>query len=239
MLTDNEIYATLARRIKAGIIDGILYLALIIFLMFVVSQVLKDGGPIRALLIYSPLFFLEPLLVTYLGASIGQHLLGMEVMSINTRKKCPLGISLIRYFTKVLLGSLSLIYMLFSRKHQAIHDHFANTVVLLSRKKIEKNPSFANHGAIEQTYESEYKYPSPLRKFCVFIVWYLLSCILIDVLIETSAILLLPDYSIKTEKLPEGVELIRDFLLSITFITFAIWAAKGRLFGARRKKMKN
>lgn len=138
MLTDNEIYATLARRIKAGVIDGVIYLALIIFLMFSVGQVLKDAGPIRAFLIYSPLFFLEPLLVSYLGASIGQHLLGIEVMAINTREKCPLIISLIRYFTKVLLGGLSLIYMLFSRKHQAIHDHFANTVVLLSRRRIEK-----------------------------------------------------------------------------------------------------
>lgn len=55
--------------------------------------------------------------------------------------------------------------------------------------------------------------------------------------IETSAILLLPNYSIETETLPEGVELILDLLLSITFVALAIWAAKGRLFGARREKV--
>lgn len=239
MLKENDIYATLGRRIKASIIDSTIYLFLFIFIALTIGQIVSDGGPIRILLMSIPLLFLEPFLVTFLGASIGQYILGMEVMTIGTRGKCSLFNSFVRYFAKGLLGSLSLIYMLFSKKHQAIHDHIANTVVLLSREKIKNNPSFANYGCIEQSHEQQYKYPHPLRRFFIFIFWFLISSVVIVFFSGIFAAFFIPTYSIESDKFPEGLDIFLNITISIAFIVLAFFAAKGRLLGARRSKLQN
>lgn len=160
----------------------------------------------------------------------------MQVVRIDTRLKCPLLVSFDRYYTKLPLGSLSLIYMLFSGKHQAIHDHLAKTIVLLSSKKIERNPEFASNGVSEQILEVDYVYPSPLRRFGIFVLWYIIVSIIFGILIEGTALLALPGYTIDTEKLPKHIDIAVNFISAIIFILMAILASKGYLPGAKRKK---
>ena len=231
-----DIYATLPRRVKASIIDGIVLFALFILIPMAVGTFDNNETPIKAILMFAPLFLLEPFLITYWGCTLGQYIFGMQVVRIDTRLKCPLLVSFARYYTKLLLGSLSLIYMLFSGKHQAIHDHLTKTIVLLSSKKIERNPEFASQGVSEQIFEVDYVYPSPLRRFGIFVLWYILVSILWGILIEGTALLALPGYTIDTETLPKHIDTAVDFLSAIIFILMAILASKGYLPGAKRKK---
>jgi uncharacterized RDD family membrane protein YckC len=235
---NKDIFASLSTRIKASILDCIILMALFISIPMVIGNLLDTDSPIKVFAMFAPVLLLEPILVAFSGATIGQHFFGMEVIRVNTRSKCPFHVAFLRYLAKAVLGSISLVYMLFSKKHQAIHDHLAKTVVLISQKKLEKNPEMAKYGETEQTLIADYSYPSAIRRFILFIVWYIVSVVAIGIFFEVGAILIFPDYTIESEKLPEFYENILSIVFAVVFITLAFFASKGFLPGARRKKNK-
>lgn len=236
MSTNQDVYASLATRIKASIFDSTILLFLFISLPVVIGSFTTNESPIKAAAMFAPLLLLEPLLVTYFGATIGQLIFGAKVIRVNSRSKCPIYLSLPRYIAKILLGGLSLIYMLFSRKHQAIHDLIFGTIVLISPKKLEKNPELAKHGELEQIFSRDYIYPSAIRRFLIFILWYILTAIIIAIATEAIAIIGIQEYTIDSSKLPAFIEIALDIILAGVFITLAVLASKGYLPGARRKK---
>ena len=90
---------------------------------------------------YAPVFILEPLLVSYYwGQTVGQYLWGIKIIRETDLTRCPLVLSFVRYYAKALLGLWSMIYMLFSRKHKAIHDYLAHTVVILFSLSVSEDP---------------------------------------------------------------------------------------------------
>ena len=238
MNCNQVLYATLPRRIKASIIDGFVLMVFMIICPLAVESLIGGESRLNAIAMFAPLFLLEPILISCLGCTLGQYIFGIQVIRADTDGKCPLLASFGRYYAKVLLGSLSMVYMLFSKKHQAIHDHVAKTVVVLSRKKIEQNPEFANYGETEQDFENDiaYSYPSILRRFGFFCVWIVVASIAFGVLIEVAALLLIPGYTLNTQKIPMPIELVANLLYSIIFISLAVFASKGYLPGAKRKK---
>ncbi len=242
MMDNNQVlYATLPRRIKASIADGIqALLALNLHFFFPDYRYsgrkghwVKCNGDV-----HSRFLKLEPFLISFLGFTLGQYIFGIQVVRLGNRwEKCPLISSFARYFTKTILGSLSIAYMLFSKKHQAIHDHFAKTLVVLSHKKIEQNPEFAQYGEIEQDLENDvaFTYPSVARRFGFFCIWVVVMSIVFGILVEGAAILLLPGYSFETEKMPNQIEVASNVLYSIIFIGLAVLASKDISPGAKRK----
>ena len=237
MGTNPDVFATLATRIKASIIDSIILLALFVTIPMVIGDFLHGDSLLKAFAMFAPILFLEPILVAYLGATVGQRVFGMEVVRVDTRSKCPLHIAFFRYIAKAVLGSISVVYMLFSKKHQAIHDHFAKTLVLISQRKLERNPGIAKYGEYEQTLDHNYSYPSTIRRFIFFIVWYVFALTALGIVFEVGAILTIPGYSLESDKLPEFLDNIISIVLAIVFITLAVFASKGYLPGARRKKI--
>ena len=233
---ERDVFASLATRIKASVIDSIILLAIFILIPITIGEDVNSDLPLKAFAMFAPVLFLEPFLVAFSGATIGQHLFGIEIVRVDTRSKCPLHIAFLRYLAKVILGGISLIYILFSKKHQAIHDHLAKTFVLISKKKLAKNHQIEKYGEIEQTFHNEYSYPSAIRRFLVFIVWYLVTVFLLGIAFEVGAIYTVPGYSLESEKLPEFLELILSIFSTVIFIVLAVFAAKGFLLGAKRKK---
>jgi uncharacterized RDD family membrane protein YckC len=238
MNCNQVIYATLPRRVKASIIDGFVLMGLFILFPLAIGTMTGSESGMNAIAMFAPPLLLEPFLISYLGYTLGQYILGIQVIRLDTCGKCPLVASFARYYTKILLGSFSLVYMLFSRKHQAIHDHVAKTIVVLSPKKIGQNPEFAKYGETEQDFKIDitYAYPSILRRFGIFCLWIVVASIAFGVLIEGTALLLLPGYTLDTEKMPKQVEVAANLLYSIMFLSLAIFASKGYLPGAKRRK---
>lgn len=238
MDSNQVLYATLPRRIKAGIVDGIVVMSLFIIAPLVINSLAGEDIGINGIVMFIPPLLLEPFLISYLGFTFGQYIFGIQVVRVDTGGKCPLPASFIRYCMKIILGLFSMLYMLFSRKHQAIHDHIANTLVVLSHKRIEQRPEFAQYGETEQELEDDlsYSYPSALRRFICFCIWSFAITIPYGILIEIAALLLLPGYTPDTEKLPDHIEIATEVVLSIIYVIFAVLASKGRLLGARRKK---
>ena len=236
MDSSQDIYASLATRVKASIIDGFVLLTLFIMVPVTIGTFISSESPFKGVAMFAPILLLEPLLVTYVGATIGQSIFGLKVIRVNTRSNCNLFISFFRYLAKTVLGSLSLIYMLFSKKHQAIHDHLANTVVIISQKKLNKNPQLMKYGETEQTLNYDYIYPSAIRRFISFIGWYAFVGIVLVTASDMVATRLIPGYPQNSDKLPEIFDNSLSIALAIIFISLAVFASKGLLPGARKKK---
>jgi uncharacterized RDD family membrane protein YckC len=238
MNCNQVLYATLPRRIKASIIDGVVLMALFILCPLAIGTMTGSETGLNAIAMYTPPLLLEPFLISYLGFTLGQYIFGIQVIRLDNGEKCPLVASFARYYTKLLLGSLSMVYMLFSKKHQAIHDHVAKTLVVLSHKKIEQNPEFAIYGEKEQDFENDvtFAYPSILRRFVFFCIWIVVASIAFGILFEGAALLILPGYTLDTDKMPKQIEVAANLLYSIMFISLAVFASKGYLPGAKRKK---
>jgi uncharacterized RDD family membrane protein YckC len=229
------LYATLPRRIKASIIDGVVLLALFILSPLLIGSLVGKDIGLNAIVMFAPPLLLEPFLITYLGFTLGQYIFGIQVIRLDSGGKCPLIASFGRYCTKAILGGLSMVYMLFSKKHQAIHDHLAKTLVVLSDEKIKRNPSFSEYGEREQTLEGDYSYPAAHKMFVFFLLWLIPVCIIYGFIIEGAALLMLPGYTFETEKLPKEMDIAIDLVGSLIFIALAILASKGYLPGAKRK----
>jgi uncharacterized RDD family membrane protein YckC len=236
--TAQVLYATLPRRIKASIIDGVVLLTLMVLSPLAISALVGGDTGANAIIMYMPPVLLEPILISFLGFTLGQYIFGIQVIRVNTGGKCPLAASFLRYFAKTILGGLSMAYMLFSKKHQAIHDHLAKTLVVLSRNKIEQNPEFVNYGETENILEADvtYYYPSALRRFLIFCIWAVVASLVFGILEEIAALLFVHGYTLETKKIPKEVEVISIILYSVLFIWLADLATKGNLPGARRKK---
>ena len=69
----------------------------------VIGTFLHGDSLFKAFAMFAPILFLEPILVAYLGATVGQRVFGMEVVQVDTRSKCPLHIAFFRYLAKAAL----------------------------------------------------------------------------------------------------------------------------------------
>jgi uncharacterized RDD family membrane protein YckC len=123
-------YARLPTRVKAAIIDSIV----LILLMYSASEILNLLGTIpnyvRTTIFLIIFVFLEPILVSIFGATVGHFFSDIVVKRQNDEKKnINFLVALIRYILKILLGWLSLLTITGNDKQQAIHDLAANSVV--------------------------------------------------------------------------------------------------------------
>jgi uncharacterized RDD family membrane protein YckC len=228
------LHATIGRRLKASVIDGVVLLALIVVIPLVAHALAGDSIAGLWLLMYAPVFVLEPLLVSFWGQTIGQYLLGVRVVRENAFLRCPLPLSFLRFYTKAVLGLWSMIYMVFSKKHKAIHDYLAGTIVVLSPRRLAKDPSFAENGEVEQAEDTRFVYPSVLRRCAFFLIWYFgflfgttfAGFILLSIVVGTD----------RADQLFDSIERAGRLFWSIMLIVFASLAAKGRLPGAKRTR---
>lgn len=158
MNTNNQIFATLPMRIKAFTID-IFVLALLFILISYLATIITDNILISKIIIIFPLFLIEPIMLTICGCSVGKYLIGIKVIRKNDYSTVPFIASLLRFPLKIVFAFFSLLFVSFglSKKHQMLHDYIANTIVVLSKKKISKNPIFANKGILEIVYDNYFK----------------------------------------------------------------------------------
>ena len=220
------VYASLARRLRATLIDGLLLLALCITLPMVSFQFGISDGAINGWLIWAPLLFLEPILVSFWGRTVGESLYGLCVVTKNGNR-CSLPTAMLRYYSKALLGVWSVFYVLFSDKRQTIHDIITGTVVIVTPAKLSKDPDISSEGDIR---DENYVYPSSIRRFIAFVGWYILS-IIGSIIFLSIVVVVIGDRERGTPAwVNQWLTLIDVFVL----LLLTMLAADGRLPGAKR-----
>jgi uncharacterized RDD family membrane protein YckC len=86
------VYATLGRRLMASIIDSWVFLFFFIGIPLLIEPFIKESFTGLAVLMYAPIFVLEPLLVSYWGQTVGQYLMGIRVAREADLSRCPLAL---------------------------------------------------------------------------------------------------------------------------------------------------
>jgi uncharacterized RDD family membrane protein YckC len=122
-------YPLLLRRYKSILIDGVLFM----LMMVVAMVIMKDSPYTQPVIISMAVVFIlgyEPLLTSY-SATIGQRIMGIRVRDINhPETRIDLGSAYIRTAVKLLLGWLSFITINMNKEHRAIHDFASGSVVI-------------------------------------------------------------------------------------------------------------
>ena len=165
------IYPRLIRRVQACIIDSFIIVFILVGLFLLVTTFSVEPVWVRIAIVLVPVFFFEPVLVSYTGGTIGHHLLKLKVQDVSNTKNINIFLALIRFILKTLLGTISLIFVLTTRKHQAIHDFLANSIVAYKDPK--QVPEY--EALVERVIEEEgYIYPSKLRRIAMIILYNIL-----------------------------------------------------------------
>ena len=121
-------------------------------------------------------FILEPIMVAYTGGTPGHHIMGLRILNAQTGAHIGVLRALGRALMRGLLGWLSFIIALTSRKHQALHDLAAGTAVVLREpERYPPTEKFAER--IDEAIS--YTYPSKLRRTLVIIGWNIVGFIIL------------------------------------------------------------
>lgn len=122
-------YASLSRRFTAFIIDS-----LILFMPFMIAHLAMPVlGGLVVWFFYAPVLESSPL-----GATIGKHLMGIQVKDLSGGQitfRAAFVRNLLKIASTVLL-LIGFVFALFSEKKQALHDLVADTTVVYGRSDL-------------------------------------------------------------------------------------------------------
>ena len=192
-------------------------------------------GPLRPFVLVYPviaILLVDPVMVSMTGASPGHRILGISIQDAKTGNRIGLLRAIFRSLMRGTLGWLSLVFVLTSRKHQAIHDLICRTVVVLCVP--EQFPSYEKYSE-RITEIAGYKYPSRTRRFLVILVYVVLIFLLVGVLnVLTSSEACLTYGKCGTVDEIVSVALNLAFMFGVGVAIVFGW--KARLFGCRKKE---
>ena len=229
--TEELRYPRLYRRVQAVLIDGIvIFVAFFGAAMIIVPLEIHGGWKFGGVAIL--VFILDPGLVCVTGATIGHHLRGLRVQDFKHGTNLNIFRATVRFFVKALLGLPSLVFILVTKRHQAIHDLIANSVVVI------KNPSKTpEHDALSERviYEEEYLYPSEGFRILAIILYNIAAFICFAILTA----ILLSENCLSYESC-SSMEMLYESLLGtgwfVAVLAIIILGWKCRLWGCKRKK---
>lgn len=228
-LTQERVYPSLSRRGQAFIIDGI-----VLFAAFIVSGLLvtKFALPptVRITTVITVIIAVDPLLVTINGASVGHYLRGLKIETTASRKNINIVQALIRLVVKYLFGWLSLIFILITKRHQALHDLAAKSVVVI------RDPSsLQGHEHFqERNLESGFTLPSKKRRTLIICAYLLGTATALGIILN----IILSQGCLEMDRCTPNERTIQQFW---AYTWFAIIAAiivlgwRGLLWGCWRK----
>lgn len=224
-------YPRLIRRVRAILIDSVLLPISVLGSLILGGALGVSHAYGKVALILVPIFVLEPWLVAVTGGTIGHHLMRIRVASMDGQHNINIFAATLRFLIKLVLGWLSLIFVLTTKKHQAVHDLLARSVV------VHKDPSILPNFEVlaERMPDSaEYLYPATWRRVLVIFGYWVLATLLLSIV----------SYVVASSDCIEGHRcatwedlflfvLNIAWLLSIGGVTVRGW--QGRLYGCRRR----
>ena len=225
-------YTRISKRITALMIDGVFLSIVFLITIFIAKRLGIDSPYHESILILSIVFSVEPFFVSITGASFGHHLSGMRVRRSLVDKKLNLALSYLRFLTKLLLGFLSLISILTTKKHQSIHDLISHSIVVHKNRHSVRSYEVLSE-RVEET--DKYIYPSVFRRIFVICCYLLLLFVLIvfgvNVLLSAACF-----GGGSCSSLDAVIEWLFSTIFWVVFFV-VIWSGwQGRLMGCKRKE---
>jgi uncharacterized RDD family membrane protein YckC len=124
-------YPRLLRRVRAALIDSVVFASIIIGWFYSFELLENTHAAIKVGLLVVAYLIVEPALVSLTGGTIGHHLMGLRVRDAGVDERIGFIRATLRGLTRSLLGLFSLLFMFVTRRHQAIHDYFSRSIVVI------------------------------------------------------------------------------------------------------------
>ncbi len=228
------LYPNLGRRIKAVLVDSMSAVVLLVTLVPLLAKMDIQNTPLKLIVLTSPFFILEPLLISFTGGSIGHHVFQICVRNAASGRHIGIFSACTRSIIKLFLGSISLVLILFTNRHQALHDLMSNSVVTFKT-----SGSVAAQSGLEErsVQEADFIHPSRRRKLIVIIAYnalLLMAFMPIAATLISSSCLQFDNCSAMDDILSE---IIGIFWLAGLCGTIYL-GIRGRLPGCKRRKRK-
>lgn len=222
-------YPRFSRRVAAVVVDSMIYLVLFVAMAISLGHV-EVSGVLKAVFVGLVFFALEPGLVTVTGGTLGQHWRGLRVQSADTGMNLGLLRAILRFAVKSVLGWFSLLLILLTKRHQAVHDMASGSVVVL------RNPeAFSSVDALEERelHDHGFAYPSALQRIlCILgyqVIWFLVIAVALYFVLSENC--LLYDQCSGTDDIANPVISLVWFVGCGAII---VQGWRGKLLGARR-----
>lgn len=223
-------YPRLIRRIQAVLIDSLILPIAVISALYFSTALGVEAGSLKIAVVVGVVFFLEPVLVSVTGGTIGHHINNLKIRRSGADKRLNIILASIRYVVKMILGLPSLAFVLISRRHQAIHDKLSNSVVV--HKSLSGVPE---HERIpERTRAAEQQgYTRKRRRIVVILAFWFLFLLVVNIInygLLSNACFLLNQCNETEHK----IQVISTSLWMASLIIFAFLGWTGRLYGCRK-----
>ncbi|GAA6154000.1 RDD family protein [Pseudoteredinibacter isoporae] len=223
-------FAPLSKRIAALLFDSVFMAFYFALTLLLIRSLTLSSGKLESLLVIGICLSIEPFLLAFSGATLGQHLLKIKVRKLAEDEKLSLLQAYWRSATKIVFGFLSLITVLSSRRYQAVHDMLVSSIVVLTPKGVSK----ASYRLSERSEQTElYDYPPAWRRIAMMFVYILLLFIVLSI----STYFSFSDACLDDNRCSLREEML-NFLLSTSFwVALFVLVSRcwiGRMPGCRR-----
>ena len=170
--------------------------------------------------------------MTTTGGTIGHHLIGIKV--VNSKTMSALGIirATLRFVTKTVLGLFSLVVILTTRRHQAVHDYLSGSIVV-----IKKPGTLPAHEVLKEreVEEKGYVYPSKVRRIVIIILYSVIFFVANGLLL----VLLMTENCLNTNACSgydQALSIASQIIWIVGTVTLVVFGWRGKLWGCRRKQ---
>ncbi|WP_444930942.1 RDD family protein [Microbulbifer sp. SSSA002] len=225
-------YPKLSRRFRALMIDSLVLIAVTVLSIAIGTSIDFTNEVYQSVLILLLIVLFEPVLVSLTGGSVGHHLVGVRIRKIASDKRINIVQAIIRTLFKLLLGVPSLIFVLTSKKYQALHDFISMSLVVVKAPAL-----LPSYEVLEERTESyEYEYPGKTRRLIVAVMYVISSSLAISAI----AVISVSDLCASKQVCNSAEDTVHLFLgvlfwVLVFVLPWAGWA--GRLYGARRIRL--
>lgn len=228
-------YPRLLRRVRAALIDSVIFGVLFLVWVFGLGLVENAHAAVKIAPLVGGLLVLEPGLVSWTGGTLGHHLMKLRIRDAVEDRNIGFARAAIRALIRASLGWLSFVFILATRKHQAIHDYFSRTVVVL------RNPTAL---PVSEKFDERvlapagFELPSRLRRAGVVLVYTFVSyvALAITVALVLSDSCLYSDICSTWDDFWSGLLGLGWFAGMLVIIVFGY---RGQLFGCRRRRVRD
>jgi len=224
-------YPRLIKRVRAVLIDSVLLPVAIVATLIIGDALGVTHMFAKAMLFVVPVLVLDPALVAFTGGTVGHHLMKIRITRLDGTGNINILAASVRFVVKVLLGWLSFVFVLTTKKHQAVHDLVARSLVV--HKDASGLPAYDILPERERDTGS-YVYPPAWRRTIAVIAYCILAYLAVSIasLAVTSADCLGRNRCSTTDAMAE-ITLSIIWLVTTGWVIVRGW--NGRLLGCRRK----
>lgn len=224
------LFPRLIRRVRAFLFDSVLFIIIIYAWMLSLPLLASSNFLLKISALIVPIMILEPCLVAFTGGTPGHHIMGLRIRDSSIDKNIGILRATARAIIRTLFGWLSFIFVLVTQRHQALHDYFTSTVVVL--RLPETLPTHEKFTLRTEDHVN-FLYPSKGRRFTIIFLHMLLSLVVVGIL---GAVTLSQECS--TMKRCSSAE---NIIANVTGIIWFFYLGativlgwRGRLYGCRR-----